>query len=53
MRSKISVQRICEHCGDVFTAKTTVTRFCGDNCAKRAYKQRLKASKIEVSNKET
>jgi len=53
MSSNIKVQRICQHCGEEFTAQTTVTKYCGDNCAKRAYKARQKAAKVEVSNKET
>lgn len=53
MSSNIQVQRICQHCGNEFTARTTVTQYCGDTCAKRAYKVRLKASKIEKSNEET
>lgn len=53
MSSNIQVQRICQHCGNEFTARTTVTQYCGDTCAKRAYKARLKNSKIENSNKET
>jgi excisionase family DNA binding protein len=51
--SNIQVQRICQHCGKEFTARTTVTKFCGDDCAKRAYKARQKAVKIEASNSET
>lgn len=53
MSSNIKVQRICQHCGKEFTARTTVTQCCSDICAKRAYKARLKAAKIEESNKET
>lgn len=53
MSSNIQVQRICQHCGREFTARTTVTRYCGDDCAKRAYKAREKAAKIESSNTET
>ena len=53
MSSNIQVQRICQHCGKEFTARTTVTQFCGDNCAKRAYKARQRAGKVEQSNKET
>ena len=53
MSSNIQVQRICQHCGNEFTARTTVTRYCGDTCAKRAYKARLKVSKIEASDKQT
>lgn len=53
MTSYIEVQRICKHCGNEFTARTTVTQYCSDNCAKRAYKVRLKTAKIESSNHET
>lgn len=53
MSSNIEVQRICQHCGNEFTARTTVTQYCGDNCAKRAYKLRLRASKVEETNKQT
>ena len=53
MSSNIQVQRICQYCGGEFTARTTVTQYCGDNCSKRAYKARKKASKIEASNKQT
>jgi len=53
MSSNIQLQRICEHCGNEFTARTTVTRFCGDNCAKAAYKARKRSAKIERSNQQT
>lgn len=53
MSSNIKIQRICQHCGNEFTARTTVTQYCSDTCRKRAYKARLKAAKIESSNKET
>jgi excisionase family DNA binding protein len=53
MSSNIQVQRICQHCNNEFTARTTVTQYCGDTCAKRAYKARLKVSKIETSNEQT
>ena len=53
MSSNIFIQRICEHCSKEFTARTTVTKFCSDACAKRAYKARKRAEKIKVSNTET
>lgn len=53
MSSKIRLNRICQHCGNEFEARTTVTKYCGDNCAKRAYKVRQREAKIEVSNIET
>ena len=53
MSSNIKVQRICQHCGKEFTARTTVTQYCGDDCAKRAYKARQRAARVEESNNET
>lgn len=46
MSSNIEIQKFCEYCGKEFTAKTTVTRYCGDVCAKRAYKARKRSEKI-------
>ena len=53
MTSKIEVQRICQHCGNEFTARTTVTRFCSHRCASAAHKQKVRAGKVEQSNKQT
>lgn len=53
MSSNIRIQRICEHCGNEFTAKTTVTKFCSHICTSRAYKAKLKDKKIVSSNKQT
>ncbi len=53
MSSNILVQRICQHCGIEFTAKTTVTKFCSLNCGRKAYKQNLKEMKVKISNMET
>ena len=53
MSSNIKVQRICQHCSDEFTARTTVTKYCSDKCSKAGYKARIRAEKIEKSNAET
>ena len=53
MSSKIKVQRICQYCGQEFTARTTVTKYCSDKCSKAAYKARKRAEKIKQSNVET
>lgn len=53
MSSNIEVQRICQCCNNEFIAKKTTTKYCSHKCASRAYKQRLKNVKIEVSNIET
>ncbi|MFC0775296.1 helix-turn-helix domain-containing protein [Terrimonas alba] len=46
MSSNLRIDKICRFCGAGFTAKTTVTQFCSDNCAKRAYKARIREQKI-------
>lgn len=53
MTSNLQIQRICQFCGKQFTARTTVTKFCGDDCAKRAYKARKRSEKVVQSNIET
>jgi excisionase family DNA binding protein len=52
MSSNIKITRICQHCGNDFEAKTTVTKFCSVQCARRAYKTALKNEKIARSDKE-
>ena len=46
MSSNFTVKRLCEQCGQVFEAKTTVTRFCSKLCNKRNYKQTLRQGKM-------
>jgi excisionase family DNA binding protein len=46
MSSNITVNRICECCGNVFQAKTTVTKYCSKLCNKRHAKQKARAEKI-------
>lgn len=53
MSSNIRIQKICQQCGNEFTARTTVTQYCSDTCSKRAYKSRLRNAKIEKASKET
>ena len=53
MTSHIRVQRVCNHCGADFTAKTTVTQYCCGVCAKHAYKGRVRQAKINHSEAET
>ena len=51
MSSNIRLQKVCEECGEVFTAKTTVTRFCSHRCGCRNHKQRGRNFRIEVEKK--
>jgi excisionase family DNA binding protein len=53
MSTNIKIQRICQHCGNEFTAKTTATKYCSHICNSRHYKLKVKSNKIERSNTET
>lgn len=53
MSSNIEVQRICQHCGKEFTARTTATRYCSHKCSSTAYKARKRNEKVEQANATT
>ena len=48
MSSNIRINRVCKHCNRVFVARTTVTSFCSDQCAKNNYKRRQREKTIEI-----
>lgn len=47
MSSNITIPKICSFCNNGFVAKTTVTKFCSQNCASKAYKLKKKYEKVE------
>ena len=47
MSSNMRVPKVCQLCGVEFVARTTTTQYCGDHCAKRAYKLRQRESKLK------
>ena len=53
MSSNIQIPRICQHCNQEFIAKTTVTKYCGAPCSKKAYKARERKKNVKASNEET
>ena len=53
MSSNIKVQRICQHCGNEFTARRTTTLYCSHKCNSAAYKAGLRAAKVKISNTQT
>lgn len=53
MSSNIRIKKVCHHCDKTFIAKTTVTKFCSDDCAKRNYKKRQKEQKVTTAILET
>ena len=46
MSSNFTVNRICIQCGNVFVAKTTVTKFCSKLCTKRNGMQRKRNANL-------
>lgn len=53
MSSTIKVNRICEYCNREFIAQTTSTRYCSHKCNSAHYKAKVRAKKVEQSNKES
>ena len=53
MSSKFEIVRICQYCGNEFTARTTVTKYCSNKCNKANNKLKERLAKIEQSNKQT
>ena len=53
MSSNIRIKKVCEHCEEIFQARTTTTRFCSHRCNAAAYKKKEKEGRIEHSNKQT
>lgn len=53
MSSNIKVQRVCQHCGTEFIARTTVTKYCSHRCGSLANKAKKRAEKVQKSNTET
>jgi len=53
MSSNIRIKKVCKNCGELFTARTTVTQCCSDTCAKAYYKKQVKEEKRISAVKET
>ncbi|MDR3058427.1 MAG: helix-turn-helix domain-containing protein [Prevotella sp.] len=53
MSSNIKITMLCQFCGEEFTARTTVTKFCSHKCASSAYKQKKRDEKIQKAQKNT
>lgn len=49
MSSNIRIEKTCQLCGKLFIAKTTVTKFCGHDCSRKAYKKTKRTEKIELA----
>lgn len=52
MSSKIEIQKKCEWCGIIFTARKTTTTYCSHRCANLAYKERQRSKRVADFKKE-
>jgi len=52
MSSGISIPKICLECNSAFIAKTTVTKFCSQKCAGKAYKKNKRSEKVSAVQKQ-
>ena len=51
MSSTIEFQKVCEFCGESFTARKSSTRYCSKRCAEHAYKQRKREEHVASTQK--
>jgi excisionase family DNA binding protein len=47
MSSKIEIDKTCDYCGKLFTARTLYTRYCSHTCNKRGYKAIKRQERID------
>jgi excisionase family DNA binding protein len=47
MSSNINIERKCIYCGNIFNAKTYVTKYCSHTCNRRHYKQIKKSDRTQ------
>lgn len=52
MSSHIEIIRHCLYCGNAFSAKTLVTRYCSHTCNSRHYKQIKREEKLDAFKEE-
>jgi excisionase family DNA binding protein len=51
MSTYIEIPKICIECNSSFIAKTTVTKFCSQKCAGRAYKKNKRNENLAIVQK--
>mgnify|MGYP000971008861 CR=1 FL=1 len=50
MSSNIQVEKVCEYCRKIFTAKTVKTKYCSHKCNSRAYKANQREAKLQANS---
>ena len=47
MSSNFRIEKTCQHCNEIFIAKTLHTKFCGHPCSSKNYKKRKREKEIQ------
>ena len=47
MSSKMEIDKNCEYCGKLYTARTLYTRYCSHTCNKKGYKAIKRQERID------
>lgn len=53
MSTNLHIPKNCQYCGNLFTARTTTTRYCSHKCNSRHYKHIKREEKVKGSLLET
>jgi excisionase family DNA binding protein len=53
MSTNLHIPKNCQYCGNLFTARTTTTRYCSHKCNSRHYKQVKREEKVKSALQET
>lgn len=53
MSTNLHIPKNCQFCGNLFTARTTTTRYCSHKCNSRHYKQVKREEKVKGALQET
>src|SRR5690554_614892 len=53
MSTNLHIPKKCQYCGNLFTARTTTTRYCSHKCNSRHYKQKKREEKVNNALQET
>ena len=52
-KSNIRIKKICEWCGQEFVAQKVTTKYCSHRCANLAYKQAIRAKRVQTTESQT
>jgi excisionase family DNA binding protein len=52
MAGRFEYKKVCKHCGEIFTAYTSTTKYCSANCANRGRKSETREKQLQTESEE-